>query len=274
MRNSRSLDRLQQLARWLNCPLLGLDHGSVDDFRDCVAQVSKEFRTLLIAGGDGSFAEAVNSLAVNIPLGFLPFGSGNALNYALKRRCSSPGYLKSILNRRWIPVRVMICNGHRKSLMAGVGLDSQTILLHSRLSAGRPNSFIGYGRSFFSALKAYSPGPVEIRTDNETLHSFRSLATIVSKHPFFGYGLKISQGFSLFDPILSLRLVEGSKAAALPLLATGLLARTPLGGRIRLGSQFSLTTDRERWLQCDGELIEGGREFTFELSPEPLRLII
>ncbi len=274
MKNSRSLDRLERLARRLKCPLLGLDHGSVEDFRSCVAQTSRECRTLLIAGGDGSFAEALNSLAADIPPGFLPFGSGNALDFALGRRCSSPDYLISILRQRWIPVRVMVCNGHRKSLMAGVGLDSQTIFQHTRMYAGRPNGFTGYGLSFFAALKSYHPGPVEVRSGQEVLCSSRSLAAIVSKHPLFGYGLKISQGISLFDPALSLRLVEGSRAAALPLLGAGLLTRRPLGGRIRLGSEFTLISGRERWLQCDGELMEAGKEFTFELSARPLKLIV
>ena len=274
MGQRRSRRRLKRMARRLDCPLLGLDSRSVDEFRACVTQVSLECRTLLIAGGDGSLAEAINSLAIDIPVGFLPYGSGNALDFALGRRCSSPDYLESIFKRRWIPVRVMICNGHRKSLMAGVGLDAETIHRHELMGSHRRNGLVGYGISFFSALANYRPGPIEVRTDRGAIRSERNLAAIVSKHPFFGYGLKISQGVNLADPALSLRLVEGGRATALTLLAAGLLTRRPVGGRIKTGTRFTIATEVDRWLQCDGELIESGREFTFELCQDRLRLIV
>ena len=274
MGRERSRIRLEKLARRLACPLLGLDSGSVDEFRLCVAQASKESRTLLIAGGDGSFAEAINALACDIPVGFLPFGSGNALDFALGRRCSSSKYLESILKRRWIPIPVMICNGHRRSMMAGVGLDSETIRRHELNSAAQRNGLVGYGRSFFTALADYRPGMVQVRTEGDVFRSEKNLTAIVSKHPFFGYGLKVSQGINLADPTLSLRLVEGGRAMALTLLAAGLLVRRPVGGRIMTGARFTVLTQVERWLQCDGELIEPGREFTFELGPDRLRLIV
>jgi len=274
MGKNRSRLRLKKMARRLQCPLLGLDARSVDDFRACVRQASREGRTLLIAGGDGSFAEAINSLAADVPLGFLPYGSGNALDYALGRRCSSAGYLKSILERRWLPVRVMVCNGHRKSLLAGVGLDAETIRRQELGASPRLNGLLGYGMSFFSALAGFRPGPIEVRTEEGIIRSERSLAAIVGKHPFFGYGLRISRGVELADPALSLRLVEGGRVAALALLAAGFAARRPLGGRIRTGSRFAIVSEVDRWLQCDGDLIESGREFTFELSPDRLRLIV
>jgi len=269
----RSRLKLRLLSRRLNCPLLGLDCRSVEEFRRCVAEVSRRCEVLLIAGGDGSFAEAVNSLALEVTLGFLPLGSGNALDYALGRRCSSPAFVQSILQRRWISIPLMLCNGSRKSLMAGVGLDAEAVRRVELRGPGKRKDFLDYGLGLLQALAAHQPGEIEIRAEGWTYQTSRHLTAIVSKHPFFGYGLRVSRGVSLPQPLLALRLVEGGRLRAALLLAAGALGRRPVGGLFWTGRRFHLTSAVERWLQCDGDLIEAGKEFSFELHPQRLRLI-
>ena len=119
MSRPQSWNRLSSLGKLLNCPIFGPELSTIEDFRACLKDLSKQCRVLIIAGGDGTFAEALNSLSRRVILGYLPFGTGNALNYALDQRCSSPRYVQSILRQESIPIRLMVCNGHRLSLMAG-----------------------------------------------------------------------------------------------------------------------------------------------------------
>jgi diacylglycerol kinase (ATP) len=273
MARPKSLDRLKNLAELLSCPLLGMDLKSIDDFRSCLAELSRSCRVLLIAGGDGTFAEALNSLRAKVTLGFLPFGTGNALNYALGKRCSSPKYVQSIIKQNSIPIRVMRCNGHRLSLMAGIGLDAEAMRCNQRLKKEGPNSLISYGKSFARALKNCPAADLEITSGAKTYHSRKNLSAIVTKHPFFGYGLKVSNQVNLTEPNLSLRLVEGSRIGALGQLAASMIFRRAVGARIKTGDSFSIKADKERWLQCDGDLIESGREFKFELLSDTQQFI-
>ena len=162
----------------------------------------------------------------------------------------------------------MVCNGHRRSLMAGIGMDAEAIRLNQIARKGGPNSLKGYGRSFLKSLTTCPPTDLEITSGGQTYHSSGNLSAIVTKHPFFGYGLRVSNKVNLTEPNLSLRLVGGSRLGALGQLAASAVCKHPVCASIKTGQGFRIKTDRERWLQCDGDLIESGRDFSFEVSPE------
>jgi diacylglycerol kinase family enzyme len=54
LRGGRSRGRLDAVARRLGAPVLGLDCASAPEFRHCVAEASRDFEVLLVAGGDGT----------------------------------------------------------------------------------------------------------------------------------------------------------------------------------------------------------------------------
>ena len=49
----------------------------------CAAELAREVEVLIVAGGDGSFSDAINALDSQTTFAYLPFGSGCALRYAL-----------------------------------------------------------------------------------------------------------------------------------------------------------------------------------------------
>jgi len=274
MGRESSRQRLDLIARSLGCPVLGLDSTSRQDFRACVAEASRSFRSLLVAGGDGTFADVINSLQGEVVLGFLPLGSGNALDFALGRPRSVRAYLTKVLNQDWTRVSVMLCNGCRKSLFASLGIDALTVKKNNELSLFQHNSFFKYALSLAAALGSFEPGQIEVRSPGLVRQFSGNLATIIAKHPFYGYGLRVSRGAALTDPHLCLRVVNSPRLAAPALLAAAALKRRPAGGFFGRAKRFEIISAKEEWLQCDGDLAGRGKEFVFEVLPDHLKLIM
>jgi diacylglycerol kinase family enzyme len=85
---------------------------------------------LIVAGGDGTFSDAINALDSNTVFSFLPFGSGCALQYALDLPPQLTRVAKRIKEGRLHLYDLILCDDSRKAFMASVGLEAD--ILHRR----------------------------------------------------------------------------------------------------------------------------------------------
>src|SRR5574340_163249 len=84
MNAARKAQVLQAVQEVLGeCEIRGLDTRSREEFMHCAAELAREVEVLIVAGGDGTFSDAINALDSNTTFSFLPLGSGCALQYAL-----------------------------------------------------------------------------------------------------------------------------------------------------------------------------------------------
>ena len=78
---------LKQAADLLSADVHGLDTASAEEFSQCAREQAERCDVLVVAGGDGTFSLALNAVETpSTALAFLPFGTGNALTYALGYR--------------------------------------------------------------------------------------------------------------------------------------------------------------------------------------------
>ena len=158
MTRLHSREKLSLLSATLSCPVFGLDTQSVSEFQALAATLSRRADVLIIAGGDGSFVDAINNLEGNPVLAFLPLGSGNALGKALSLPEFGHGYIDFIRRKKWESIGLLRVNESRKCFFAGLGVDALTIkLLETRTSSS--HNVFKYSFSLAAALARYRPGP-------------------------------------------------------------------------------------------------------------------
>lgn len=274
MRKDRSRDRLGSIADALGAPVLGLDCGSAEEFRTCVGDASREFPSLLVAGGDGTFTDALNSRRGDAALGYLPFGTGNALATALGLSGGSwERYLDRVRSGAGTKVGVMLVNGERKAFFASVGIDALTVRKYNEMPERMGKGLARYAVAFGAALAEYRPVDLEIREDATVRRVRGGLATIISKHPFYGYGLRVNRG-DLLDPYLHVRSYNLGRLNSLKALAAAAFKVTPTTGVFHKGTSFTVHCEGEQALQLDGEWGGTGSDFHFEVLPDSLRLIM
>jgi len=76
---------LGRAAEILNAEIHGLDTTTLEDFCQCARELANRCEVLVIAGGDGTLSDIINSIdTAQKPVAFLPFGTGNAMQHALK----------------------------------------------------------------------------------------------------------------------------------------------------------------------------------------------
>ncbi len=274
MGRERAQERLTALARGLDCPVFGLDTASAGEFRDAAAEVSRRAEVMLVAGGDGTFTDVLNSRLGGAVLGYLPFGTGNALRSALGIGQAGRDYLDKVRRRQASPVGVMEVNGSRKAFFASLGVDALTVRRYTDLTEAGHYGFLGYARAFAQALGSYSPGTLRVTGEHgRTEEVRRNLACIVSKHPFYGYGLRVNQG-RITDQGLFVRAVTANPVVLPGVLLSAALGRKPRLGFLRHGLSFTVSSDAEQCLQYDGEWGGTGREFAFAALPDYVKVIL
>lgn len=276
---SISRRRLDRAAKALGCPVLGLDTESASEFRSCLGRATRRAATVVVAGGDGTFSDALNARLGKAALAFLPCGTGNALASALPTRPLSRSWLERVSRGMGTPVAVLRINDARNAFMASLGVDGLTVDIYRRLEAlGGPagSGFVGYARALVRALREYRPLDMRVHCrghgGEREVAVKRCLAAMVSRHPYYGYGLKVNRG-GLTDGMINLRCLRGG--LRLPkALGAALVRKTPTGGLLMSGRRFTISCDVDMPLQFDGEWGGWGSSFTFETLPGHVTMIL
>jgi diacylglycerol kinase (ATP) len=269
--SEKGRDLLGYIAAQLKCPVLGLDTRSREELMTLARDASGSCEVLLVAGGDGTFSEVMTCCESQVILGFLPFGSGNALKHALGIRGHIKEYLNKVLRKEYSLVGVILCNEARKAFQASVGMDGLVIQQHRAQAV--LGSFPAYLVTFIRVLSSYRRTSLRIQVDEYALQVSQNLTTIISKHPYYGFGLMINRWADLKDEYLHLRSVNTAWLSTLAESAAAFLKR-PGRGIFCKGKSIRLICETEQALQCDGEFMGQGKDFAFEVLPQSLKLIM
>lgn len=185
---------LKRFARKRKAEIVYLDTDKKDLFQS-VANKIKKFKSIIIAGGDGTFESALNSpLLARKRLGFFPLGAGNAF-YSYFYRGKRFEYLRSrfqfsetdldILELAWE-------NGKRKTLFAGIGIDAEVLrLAKERTTQGFLDYLGGCCRGWMRGQGHYD---LNIKLDGKE-YSWKNCVNLnFAKVPFYGYNVRSFPG--------------------------------------------------------------------------------
>jgi len=270
---SRKAETLKAVQEVLgDCEIRGLDTRSREEFMQCAAELARRVEILIVAGGDGSFSDAINALDSNTVFSFLPFGSGCALQYALDLPPQLTRVAKRIKEGQLRSYDLILCDESRKAFMASVGLEADILhrresLRESGVKGPQAYAMAAFG-SFFTELERTD---MTISLDDETLIVPKAVTAIITKIPYYGYKMRVVPNAVFDDGYLHLLAVNSGWAEIVGGMANAFLYENKLG-IYRKAREIQITMERERYAQVDGSIYRKGTAFHFKVLPQALRM--
>jgi diacylglycerol kinase (ATP) len=254
----------------------------VTDSRDPAAlatwfgERARSYRTVIVAGGDGSLGVAYNVLAGrDVVIGYIPAGFGNATAHLL-RLPRAPEALADVIReastRSIDLVRVEGEGLTHLGLFAGTGWDA---FVARRYADGGAHGLAGWGWAVAASLPDLWRRPtVKVTADQRLVYEGQMETLVAGTTPFFGRGLLSNPGARPDRGRLTARLYPGpapafamelvrwvarTTARAAPMEASELEVHRPDGGPLLL--------------QADGDVIGERSAWRFSIAPRATRLI-
>ncbi len=249
----------------------GWDTTSPEQLRDCALDIRDQVDVLVVAGGDGTFSDIINAIDDTV-LSYLPMGSGNAWRNTLGLPRSRRRIAAQIKRGRVTEIDLLLVDEHRKGLLASVGFEGHALSERSGLLAQGVTGFDAYFRATAKLVfGGYKGKDASVDLDGKSVRVPKAITLIITKTPFYGYGVKVVPKARLDDGLLHVLLVSGDPAT----IFSGIAASIPEGnlfGQYTTCKRARVTTETERHLQVDGTLERKGTEFTFRVLPAALKI--
>ena len=230
---------------------------------------------LLVYSGDGGFNEALNGLARDVPIGFLPGGGTSVLSRALglpadplaaARRLS--GAIEQTRTRRITLGRV---NGRRFAFSAGIGLDAEAVRrvdALGRAEDGRRPGDVAFAMAVLRSLASYR-GHIEPQLEVKGFG--RAAFAFVANGSPYTYARRVPLPIARQAQFeLGLDLVAPVRVRRRTLVPTALsivLGRAHDGNKTLYGhdlDRLEIVCDRPMALHADGEDLGDVTEAVFE----------
>jgi YegS/Rv2252/BmrU family lipid kinase len=242
--------------------------------------LEKGFKSIIVSGGDGTISVAAGALIqTKIPMGIIPRGTANALASALGLPDNIEAACKVILNGYSHTIDVGLCNGKPLVLLAGIGLEAETIEDTSREAKNQWGA-LAYLMSGIKKLQNFQKFKVEIETEDKIIRTIAAAVTIANTVPATSI---LAQGpASIIDDdgmldvtIIAIENWTEGLAASSHLLQTGL--RSAPAQRDDIGyfraKYLKINTEPKQKVVLDGEII-GTTPIEIKCIPKCLTILL
>jgi diacylglycerol kinase (ATP) len=271
-RKRRLLDRCADVLG-AGGAIYGWDAKSPHELRDLARKMARQVDVLIVAGGDGTLSDVINTVDSSTLLGYLPMGSGNAWRNTLGLPRSAVKAAERIRSGSKHSIDLVLCDGRKKGLLASVGFEGHALRERDKYLENGVTGFDAYARAAAKSIFGGFRGADATVTIDGEVHKVPSvLSVIVTKSQFYGYGIKVIPTARLADGFLHVLIVSGHAPAAISDIVTSLFGSEGFTG-YKTCRGLSITTDEELYLQIDGNLERKGTDFTFRILPSALTLI-
>jgi diacylglycerol kinase family enzyme len=254
--------------------IAGLDTKSPEELSRCAHELSQKVEILLVAGGDGTFSLVMNSVAKEIPLGFLPFGSGDVLRHTFKMpRCPREAALVIQKGTEHL-IDVILCDGKMKALFASIGIEGSILLERDKYLENDVLGLTAYGLATFKILfDGYMKADLRVFMDRKEMKTSGSLTAVITKLPYYGYGFKVVPQARFDDGYLHLLILNAGPVGTIYALATALMGGNRMGEYYK-AKEINITSSTMQLLQRNGDPEKEKRsQFSFQVLPKELKLI-
>jgi len=275
----RSLDNKRKILNEItgilkDATIAGLDTKSPEEFSNCAHELSKKAGILLVAGGDGTFSLVMNSVSKDVPLGFLPFGSGDVLRHTFNLpRCPKENALLIQKGKEHL-IDVISCDGKTRALFASIGIEGSILVERDNYLENNLIGFTAYGLATLKILfDGYIKADLRVLMDKKEVTTSNSLTAVITKLPYYGYGFKVVPQAQCDDGYLHMLILNAGPIATLYALATSLAGGNRMGEYYK-AKEININTSTEQLLQRNGDPEKEKRtSFSFKVLPKELKLI-
>ncbi|MCD5323914.1 MULTISPECIES: diacylglycerol/lipid kinase family protein [Pontibacillus] len=192
--------------------------------RQLVEIYKHKIECVIVIGGDGTVHEVLNGLKKfpDIPLAFIPGGSGNDFGKATLHKNRPDSIFQSILNApHYSPYRAGMYRMNRRNqkdarLFAnsiGFGFDGEIVQAANKSAMKKwlnhyHAGFLIYCLALLRTLRTYKPKTIEVTVDGDT-HIYQNIWMVtIGVHGYYGGGMKILPGASEDSERLSLLILQ------------------------------------------------------------------
>jgi YegS/Rv2252/BmrU family lipid kinase len=232
-----------------------------------------DFDAVVVAGGDGTIAEAANGLVgTTMPLGLIPLGTANVLAAEIGWPTAADAIAAALVAGPARPVHIGRANGRAFTLMAEAGFNAH-VVRNVNLALKRRVGKAAYVWSAIGLLLRQQPVLYDVEADG---HHYRAAAVVVAKGHLYGGRFVFAPDAWIAAPSFELCLAERpGRWNTLRYgagLVFGFLPRLS-GYRVETVHRVTITGPAGDPVQCDGD---DATELpvTIELDPVPLNLIV
>ena len=276
--NQQEFDRkkkiLNKVANRLKIPVFGLDSKNKTEFQQLAKSLSNNNEILIVAGGDGTFSDVLNSgLNPQVTLAYLPLGSGNALRYGLELLTSMEKWYARFQRNQVKELDVILYNDSYRCFFSGFGFEAQVMQDRQTMRQKGFDGFLAYGIPIAKGIISRHPRFNAFINVDGVQHIVENILTIsLAKHPFYGYGIKANPYARWDDGLIHTRpITESTFAVGWRILYAFYGTLTPQ--TYFPGKTISITTDTAHPIQCDGEFMGSASTATFTILPKCIKVI-
>jgi diacylglycerol kinase (ATP) len=249
----------------------------IPDTADGTVNASREslkrgFDTVVACGGDGTVHDILTGMDIeNQALGIIPLGSGNDLFRMLKIKKDVKIAVENLVNGGNWKIDVGLVNGLRFLNTAGIGIDSETLLVRRDTEGFVKRNYV---LLFLKTMGKLQPVSIKITADGQIIDD-KFMWAIVCNNNYIGGGMQIAPNAILDDSLLDLILIRNmSKPQMLwniPNIFSGKFIKHPKVSEMKVSSvRFETNTPRE--LGIDGDL-RASTPVDFSVIPRVLSMI-
>lgn len=243
---------------------------------------------MVIVGGDGTIHEAINGIgATDIPIGFIPAGSGNDFARGIGVKGSPETLLKQFVHsndtrKYWLGTYKQ--NGHkRRYFVNSMGFGFDALTAHTANQANYKKLFNqlrfgtgGYVTALLQVLVRFRPFTVEMIKNNKKRTIDQCWLVSVGNHPYYGGGMKIMPNAKIQPDKFSVLIVHSLpkwKVLALFLTVFTGTHEKIKGVELVEASQLTVKVDDEIYTQVDGQT-STTRETEIRKMKDSIQIII
>ncbi len=241
----------------------------------------KAVTDIVIAGGDGTVSQVVNSLMdFNLNFGIIPCGSGNGLAYAARISKDPNKALQTIFSGKAVATDGFFINGNFACMLCGLGFDAKVAHDFAQQPKRGLSTYIKQVVKNFFGAHTYS---FDIKLNKETFHTEAYFISIANSNQF-GNNFTIAPKASLSDGLLDIVIVTSQNK-----LSVLLQTLRQISGRNKLQPETSfdknkaviyfqtdnitITNKSNAPLHIDGEPAETPEKITIQVRPGCFNLI-
>lgn len=280
-----SLDKKYKLlkiaSRIIGADIYGLDTTSKEEFRDCIRMLSNKYDVIIAAGGDGTFSDLINSINLSTnTVAYLPMGTGNALRYALRYPRSLISSAKKIKNGKIHNLDLIECSRKKEyAFVSSIGFEAEVVKEYNRIrSLKRVNNKLVYVIAGLMAFRKYIKKDhkllsARIFMNGGSLKVKNAISIVVTKQPYYGYGMKVMPRARFDDGLLHMGIFSGGFINMAIMILLSFSIGNFMGAYYTCDNSITVQLQYEHGLQINGDFLGREKFFSFKIIKNILRII-
>jgi YegS/Rv2252/BmrU family lipid kinase len=229
---------------------------------------------IIANGGDGTVNEVASAIVgSNSTFGIIPGGSGNGFSMHLGLGRSFQKAMKAINDGKIITIDTCKLNDSFYVNVAGFGFDARIAFL---TKANKERGFTHYFTTTIKESRKFKAEHLKLDIDGKVIEG-KFAAAVVANASRYGYSFTVAPMAQLTDGVLDIILIKEASVPRYFLSAYRFFNKTLHLSRLteaHQGKKIKITSPNPVFYHLDGEGYEAINEFTVEVVPQSLKLII